>query len=223
MSHVNWENSKAGTPLKRDILKEWFKEEQRFFLTGGSALGLFYLDHRLSYDLDFFSSEPVETKEIQNLILKVAKSIGAESETIRTSPDFHRFLFIRGEDKEIIDVVVDRAPQLEVEKTQIGSIRVDTIREIIANKLSALPGRAELKDLVDLYYLEKKGYNLISAVPDAIQKDVGWEPAVVSMVIDSIDTSSPPDLLLNEWDQQDFEAFVDQLRLAMASLVFPNP
>lgn len=51
---MSWEESRATTSLKRDFLEAWFAEDQRFFLTGGSALGMFYLDHRLSYDLDEF-------------------------------------------------------------------------------------------------------------------------------------------------------------------------
>ena len=43
---MNWEKSKALTPLKRDFLKAFFEREHRFFLTGGSALGIFYLQHR---------------------------------------------------------------------------------------------------------------------------------------------------------------------------------
>lgn len=53
---MNWVESSACTPLKRDFLRTWFAQERRFFLTGGSALGLFYLDHRYSYDLDLFTS-----------------------------------------------------------------------------------------------------------------------------------------------------------------------
>jgi len=53
---MSWENSKAITPLKREFLKAFCLREKRFFLTGGSALGLFYLQHRFSYDLDLFST-----------------------------------------------------------------------------------------------------------------------------------------------------------------------
>ena len=45
MNGKNWEKSKALTPLKKDFLKEFFLIEDRFFLTGGSALGIFYFDH----------------------------------------------------------------------------------------------------------------------------------------------------------------------------------
>jgi len=53
---VNWESSRAGTDLKRSFLKRFFACESPFFLTGGSALGMFYLDHRQSLDLDLFNS-----------------------------------------------------------------------------------------------------------------------------------------------------------------------
>jgi len=32
-------------------------DQERFYLTGGTALAAYYLGHRLSYDLDLFSSE----------------------------------------------------------------------------------------------------------------------------------------------------------------------
>jgi hypothetical protein len=56
---MQWEESSVNTPIKCQFLKAFFAREKRFFLTGGSALGLFYLDHRLSYDLDFFTVEEV--------------------------------------------------------------------------------------------------------------------------------------------------------------------
>jgi hypothetical protein len=35
-----------------------------FYLTGGTALAEFYLQHRLSEDLDFFSEQEVESQAI---------------------------------------------------------------------------------------------------------------------------------------------------------------
>ena len=77
---MNWENSKALTPLKRDFLRAWFAEDDRFFLTGGSALGIFYLDHRQSYDLDLFSTEEVDSLELRNRVQRIARTIGAASQ-----------------------------------------------------------------------------------------------------------------------------------------------
>lgn len=128
---------------------------------------MFYLHHRHSYDLDFFTNEEVAPKEVQNLVFRIASKIGAHSEAIRTSPDFHRFSLIRDGESEIIDVVTGRSPQLDQEKDLTGGVRVDTLREMIANKLTTLLSRSELKDVVDLYFLEQAGHDLLAAIPDA--------------------------------------------------------
>jgi len=219
---MNWEESKACTPLKRDFLRAWFAQEQRFFLTGGSALGLFYLDHRRSYDLDLFTSAEVDGKEVQNLVLRVARQIGAECQPVRTAPDFHRFRLTRGDEREIIDVVVDRAPQLDVEKACFDGIRVDTLREIVANKLTTLLSRTELKDVVDLYFLEQAGHDLLAAIPDAQAKDGGWEPAMVSMLLDGLRVDELPVWMIRDLSTTDLAAFLNRLRLAIAKLALPS-
>ena len=48
------------------------------------------------------------------------------------------------------------------------------LREILANKLATLVGRSELKDVIDLYFLEKAGHDLLAALPDAQKKRAGW-------------------------------------------------
>jgi len=218
---MNWEDSKACTPLKRDFLRAWFHQEQRFFLTGGSALGLFYLDHRRSYDLDLFTNEDVDGKEIQNLVHRVAKSISAEYLAVRTTPDFRRFKLTRNEEREIIDVVVDRTPQLDSKKNSFDHIRVDTLREITANKLTALLSRTEIKDVVDLYFLEKAGRDLLASIPDAQAKDAGWEPAVVAMLLDGLSVQDTPAWMIRELAPTDLHAFLQKLRLAISELALP--
>ena len=160
--------------------------ESRYFLTGGSALGIFYLHHRLSYDLDLFTTENINSKEVQNLVHRVSVEIGARYESIRTAPDFHRFKITRGDDVELMDIVFDHAPQLDKKKKLVRGIRVDTIREIIANKLTTLLSRAEVKDVVDLFFLESAGHDVIGSLPDAALKDGGWDPAMAALLLEAI-------------------------------------
>ena len=205
---MSWEESNACTPLKRDFLRAWFAREQRFFLTGGSALGLFYLDHRRSYDLDLFTSDEVEGIEVQNLVHRVAAEIKADRQALRTAPDFHRFRLTRGDERELVDVVVDRAPQLDVQKADFDGIRVDTLREIIANKLTTLLSRTELKDVVDLYFLEQAGHDLPAALPDAQIKDGGWEPAVVAMLLDGLRVTELLAWMTRHLEPAELQAFI---------------
>jgi hypothetical protein len=219
---VNWENSKASTPLKRDFLTAWFSEDDRFFLTGGSALGLFYLHHRRSYDLDLFTTlESIDGQTLRNQVIRLAHRIGAECDPMQTTPDFLRFELRRGEDREVIDFVVDRVPQLEVEKCQQGTIRVDTLREITANKWAALLGRSEVKDLVDLYFIERAGYDLFSGFEDARQKDAGMDEAVLSQLLAALRIRTLPDFLLEPLTIDELRSFADRLRRELALRAFP--
>lgn len=218
---MNWEDSKACTPLKRDVLNAWFAKDSRYFLTGGSALGLFYLHHRLSYDLDLFTTEEVSAKEVQTLMLRVADEIGAHCESLRTAPDFHRFKLTRNQESELIDIVVDRVPQIDPEKVRVADIRVDTQREILANKLTTLLSRAEIKDLVDLYFLEQAGLNIIEAIPDAQMKDGGWDAAMVSLLLETISFDEMPVLLLKVLSLDDLKEFTTRLRLAIGERALP--
>ena len=104
---MTWENSRALTPLKRDFLSSFFHKDQTFYLTGGSALGIFYLEHRLSYDLDFFTDRDVDWHVVHNLTLATAREIAAQCESITASPLFRRYRLRRGEQQEIVDFVVE--------------------------------------------------------------------------------------------------------------------
>jgi predicted nucleotidyltransferase component of viral defense system len=48
-----------------------------FYLAGGTALAGFYLGHRLSEDLDFFTTLPQAVARIPPLIRRVAKTLKA--------------------------------------------------------------------------------------------------------------------------------------------------
>jgi hypothetical protein len=92
---------------------------------------------------------------------------------------------------------------------------------MIANKLTTLVSRTELKDVVDLYFLQQAGHDLLAAVPDAQTKDGGWEPAVVSMLLNGLHVTELPDWLLRELSLGDLKAFLTQLRLSIANLALP--
>jgi len=219
---MSWENSKAVTPLKRDFLKAFFAREKRFFLTGGSALGLFYLEHRYSYDLDLFSQDRLDWLELDGVMRLCAEGIGAALELRRDAPTFRRYQLVRGDDREIVDVVFDVSPQIDREKPWIDDVRVDTLHEIVVNKITTLISRCELKDIVDLCFLEKEGYRIEDYFEEAQQKDGGLDPAMVSLLLDSLRITELPDYLIKPLTLADLCAFVDDLKRRMALMAYPD-
>jgi hypothetical protein len=118
-----------------------------FYLSGGTALAAFHLGHRLSDDLDFFTEFEVPVE----VVLDFLGGLGMGS------PGYQHLF-----DRRIFLLPQPRGAALKVEFTrypfarreaglEVDGIRVDSLRDILANKLLALTERSEAKDYVDLY------------------------------------------------------------------------
>ena len=182
------------TPFQQEVLAEFFRRERGFFLTGGGALAGFHLGHRETLDLDLFTTHGA-IDDGSRALADAARSLGAALEQLRSAPDFRRTLLTRGQESVVVDLVFERVPQLVVEKPAIGDIRLDPPEEILANKLCTLLSRAELRDLVDVWALERAGYRIEDALPAASRKDGGLTPAQLAWVLSEVrigDDARPP-------------------------------
>jgi hypothetical protein len=114
----------------------------------------------------------------------------------------------------IVDVARDRAPQL-YEKVARDGILTDAVEEIVANKLCALVGSAEIRDLVDLYFLEHAGYPAERFIGDAARKDAGVTAATIAWLLSGlpIPSSVPAGL-----DTDTLRAFARDLEQRMRRL-----
>lgn len=177
------------TSLQEDVLTAFFDHASGFFLTGGAALARFHLRHRDTEDLDLFTTPEVDLADGSRALLAAAAAVLAEARVIRESPDFKRFAVHRGDEMTLVDLVVDRAPQLDA-KMSFGRIRTDSPREIAANKLCALLDRVEARDLVDLRSLLASGLTLEGVLADAQHKHAGADPATLAWVLSN--ASLPP-------------------------------
>ena len=115
-----------------------------------------------------------------------ARELGATLEEIRTAPEFRRVLLSRGNESVVVDLVVEHAEQVSREKPAHGVVRVDPAEEIFANKLCALLGRSEIRDLVDARALEGLGLSLEQALAAGRRKDGGLTPAQLAWVLSQI-------------------------------------
>lgn len=121
---------------------------QSFYLTGGTALSAFHLFHRVSEDLDFFSTEQAGVEEILAFL--------------KTLPDLVDIQYERKFDRKIFLLrhVNDRRVRVEFtyypfprseEGLLIEGVHIDSLKDIVVNKLMALTDRRDPKDFVDLY------------------------------------------------------------------------
>ena len=135
-----------------------------FYLTGGTALAAYYLGHRVSDDLDFFAFAEPDRQFLHAFANTIQREIDAANARYERLHD--RSMFFYQLPGGILKVEFARYPfrQLEPPMARPG-IRVDSLRDIAANKLMAILERFEPKDFVDLYFV------LQQRELDAIRKD----------------------------------------------------
>ncbi len=158
------------------ILEAFSRHSRSFALAGGTALELYYLHHRYSKDLDFFSAN-YDVKEIEDLVLEFGRSIGSETtlENDLTMPNHARVRFytvpVKGTGYPlkidfVEDVLIDK-PKI----AKINGIPVYDVEDIYSQKIfaitgthldstsvggQAITGRNAIRDIVDIYFLSKQ-------------------------------------------------------------------
>lgn len=207
------------TPLQGDLLRAFFAHEQRLFLTGGGALVGFYFGHRETEDIDLFSPPGLDLEEAARVLDLAALECGATVRTLQTYPTFRRAIAERPGETCIVDLVIDRAPMVEPTKKMFGEIRVDTLREIAANKVCTLMSRSEIKDFVDLHALIGAGMSLDQAFADAEMKDAGADPATLAWILSEL-TIGAEAILPGGVDPATLIAFRDALIPKLRALAF---
>jgi hypothetical protein len=221
MCGINWEKSKAATSLKVDLLREFFSMNKSFFLTGGSALGMFYLDHRKSYDLDLFSTTDIDWHQLSNEMQFLCKKINAECTLITSAPTFRRYSIVRSEEKEIVDFVREMTPQVFSQKNVFGNIIVDVPIEIAVNKWCALYGRSEIKDIIDLYFLQHI-VDIWNAYDKVFIKEDGMEPSMLSYLLSTVQIKELPDYLNVQVSINGIKQFLDTVISFLNNKSFPE-
>jgi hypothetical protein len=162
------------TPLQQDCLARFFAVPvgQRFWLTGGTALAAFYFHHRVSDDLALFTLDETALTAIIQPLHDIAAELGYGLTTTRLS-DYFLQAVLTGEGSSLkLDLVRDVEPQFR-ERHICDEIVVDSLDNIAANKVTAILGRADVKDFVDLYFILQAGCDLRYLIAQAKEKDLG--------------------------------------------------
>jgi len=202
-------------PLQDGVLSIVKKSGTPFFLTGGTALSRFYTHHRYSDDLDLFViNDPKYSDHVDTLLkllvnAKSESSINLKLVNISRSKDYTRLFIIESGNTDVelrIDLINDVAAQYgDIKKDPILG-RIDSIRNILSNKLTAL-FRNEPKDVADIHVISKQfRFNWKEIVLEAKSKEVGVEPDVIHGLLMSFPIAYLDDIKwIEEPDKKDFQ------------------
>jgi len=167
------------TPIQQAFLDAFFTSTHtpsRFYLSGGTALSAFYLKHRRSDDLDFFTLDSQALMDAERLLEDSAGRTGLTITEVKTADTIVQFFLAGDQDPAYplkkVDVVLDTEPHLAVER--FGPYFVDSLLDIAVNKVTAI-FRLDTKDFIDLYFLlGRRGLTLDDLIPIAKQKLIGF-------------------------------------------------
>lgn len=137
---------------KNDILKSGF------YFTGGTALAELYLHHRLSEDLDFFSSDLIAGEILIAEIGKLKKIFKNLKISYLKDKNRQRFI-LKFTDKSNLKLEFVYFPFGSIRSKRINKkfgTKIDSLKSIGENKILALYETAEPKHAFDLYWISKK-------------------------------------------------------------------
>lgn len=145
------------TPLQKQIFTLLTKDKQffkYFYLSGGTALSEYYLHHRISEDLDFFSEKEIDKIWLNSLAKKIKQSVGFGKLDIEES--FNRNLVFFTTNKLTIKTEFTYYPFTRIEKsTTKNGIIVDSLIDIAVNKFFTIYQKPTARHFIDLYFILK--------------------------------------------------------------------
>lgn len=151
-------------------------ESEGFLLAGGGALIAQRLVNRVTDDLDFFASRALGDVEAAcNALIKAVAELGWSAAVIRSAPEFRR-VRIDAEDAEpeqiFVDLALDSPPNSPPTITIAGPAY--SPYELAIRKTLAVFGRAEARDLTDLYGLHQQ-FDRGEILREAMKADPGFD------------------------------------------------
>jgi len=201
-------------------------EDYDFYLTGGTALSRFYLNHRYSDDLDFFVQQKenflaVVRETIAKFKLKFSLEIRVMTEDFAQvfiySAEFLKKYQGQFQAKLKIDFVNEgHVSHFGAVKRFDQFSRVDNLRNILSNKITALT-RLETKDIVDIWFICKK----LAFTWDEIIREADQKEAIEELMVFDILKTFPTHLFQQiRWiDQIKYEDFEKDRQIILQDLL----
>lgn len=173
------------TPIQKSVFDAFAKNEslrRQFYFTGGTALSIFYLQHRYSEDLDFFSLKPFNDEEVLAFINELSKELKLEY-TVNKQNVVTTFQFSK-QGELLLKIDFGHYPYPLVDDGKIvDNVQIDSLFDIATNKLLTIIMRQNAKDFVDLYFLLQKDYSVWDLIY-SLEAKFRMEPDILYLASD---------------------------------------
>lgn len=162
-------------PMQTSVLNSIDRLGTPLFLTGGTALSREYYSHRYSDDLDLFVNDAGNFADIvENVLNEISKS---KDYRITSKNLYYECCMLQLKNNDGVSLKIDIVNDIPVNhgtphKGKNIPFMVDSVENILTNKISAIIGRNEIKDVVDLREIcRHKKFNWQEVLIKALEKE----------------------------------------------------
>lgn len=201
------------TAHQREVLELVSQEAyftKKFYLAGGTALSEFYLKHRISEDLDFFSERqevnPIPVTRFFEDRLSLLKLEKIETKRVLGLYS----LFLHFQDQEILKVDFNYYPFPRIEKgLKFNELEIESIYDIGVDKVHTVVLKPRARDFIDIYFIVKeKNYGFEELLMQAKAK-FDWDISLVELGARFVEGSKMMDFprMLKEIEYREWQNF----------------
>lgn len=137
--------------LQDKVLKVIFETENEFYLTGGTCLSRFYVEKRYSDDLDFFTNQ---SNRYSFAVKNIRRALQNDFEVV-SEVETKDFIRLKIDGLLQVDFVNDIAFRYKDPIVNEKNYLLDNVENILSNKITAIIGRDNPKDIFDVYLICK--------------------------------------------------------------------
>lgn len=188
----------------RDLIEAFFAlaDWSGLCLTGGTCLAEYYFGHRISIDMDLFTHDLRLYREAVRCLQDPASFKKGKMRMQRQTPHLAQFLYECAASADAVadaikvDVMLD-VPRRIAKPEKVGDVWVDSLDDLLANKLGCLLQRSEVKDFLDLFYLIPASHlSMRELVELGQKKDAGLDPLIMAQQIEFIFSAPRPEAVI---------------------------
>lgn len=194
---------------------------KRFYLTGGTALAEFYLRHRYSEDLDFFSEELVDPLEMETFLKDAQRALKFKPQIVRQT--YNRNVYeLQYPSGRILKVEFNYYPFQRIEAAKkLGELLVDSVYDMAVNKAHTILQHPRARDYVDIYFIIKQyRYSFNQLVKDSRNKfDWQVDPIQLARNLRKIDTVADWPRMVKPLNRTKLKQYFHDLALALENQI----
>jgi len=206
------------TSLQKESLNIFFSlpEANNFYLTGGTALAAFYLQHRLSEYLDIFTREERLIRYVGDQFIEKLKEANFQVETVRRFLSFLELIIKKESESVRVHLAIDSPFRFKRTIRTDRGVEVDSLVDIATNKLLALFGRFEPRDFIDIFFVAReKDLDLDTLISKSKEKDPGLDEYYLAIAFEKADefpdsAEKMPVNMLKPLDMRELKSFFSE-------------